>query len=67
VSVGSLYKALHRLEERGMVSTFAGEPTAVRGGRSKKHVRIEPSGREALQASVAGYQRLFDGIDLETP
>jgi len=65
VSVGSLYKALHRLEERGMVSTRDGEPTAVRGGRSKKLVRIEASGRAALEASVAGYQRMFDGLDIE--
>lgn len=65
VSVGSLYKALHRLEERGMVSTFASEPIAVRGGRSKKHVRIEASGRAALENSVAGYRRLFEGLDLE--
>jgi DNA-binding PadR family transcriptional regulator len=65
VSVGSLYKALHRLEERGMVSSLSSEPTSVRGGRAKKLVRIEPGGRAALEASVSGYQRLFEGLDLE--
>lgn len=67
VSTGSLYKALHRLEERGLVSTEVGEPSAVRGGRSKKLVRVEPDGLAALEASVAGYQRLFEGLDLEAP
>jgi len=67
VSIGSLYKALHRLEERGMVSTEVGEPTAVRGGRSKKLVRVTLDGLAALEASVTGYQRLFDGLDLEAP
>lgn len=63
VSVGSLYKALHRLEERGMVSSSTGEPTAVRGGRSKKLVQIEPDGLAALEESVSGYRRMFDGLD----
>jgi DNA-binding PadR family transcriptional regulator len=63
VSVGSLYKALHRLEERGFVSTSVGEPTAVRGGRAKKHLRIEPSGRAALDSSIQSFRRMFDGLE----
>lgn len=62
VSVGSLYKALHRLEKRGLVSTCIGEPTGVRGGRAKKHVRVEPDGRLALETSIASYQRMFEGL-----
>ena len=62
VSIGSLYKALHRLEEQGLVSSSIGEPTAARGGRAKKHIALEPAGRRALASSVAAYQRMFDGI-----
>jgi DNA-binding PadR family transcriptional regulator len=62
VSVGSLYKALHRLEERRMVTTSVGEPTAVRGGRAKKHIHVEPAGRRALEASIRAWARMFDGL-----
>ncbi len=62
VSIGSLYKALHRLERRGFVSTYSGQPTAVRGGRAKKHFLIEPEGRQALEASVGALLRMFDGL-----
>jgi PadR family transcriptional regulator PadR len=65
VSVGSLYKALHRLETRGLVKTTVGEPTSVRGGRAKKHVRIEPAGRAALRASIASYRRMFEGLGMD--
>ena len=62
VSVGSLYKALHRLEERGLVSTSVGEPTSVRGGRAKKHVKVEAAGHRALQDSMRAYARMFEGL-----
>ena len=62
VSIGSLYKALHRLEHRGLIASYAGEPTAVRGGRAKKHFTIEPEGRRALEASVGALLRMFDGL-----
>ncbi len=65
VSIGSLYKALKRLENRGLVTPFSGPPTAVRGGRAKKHFRMEPAGREALQASVSSMLKMVDGLGLD--
>lgn len=65
VSVGSLYKAIHRLEERGYVSTVVGEPTAVRGGRAKKHVQLEPAGRAALEESVRALGQMLSGLGMD--
>lgn len=65
VSIGSLYKALSRLEGRGFVTPFVGEPTAVRGGRAKKHFRIEPAGRDALEASLKSLQKMVHGLGLD--
>lgn len=65
VSVGSLYKALHRLEEQGLVASSVGEPTAIRGGRAKKHIAIEPAGRRALTSSIEAYQRMFEGLETD--
>ena len=69
VSIGSLYKAIHRLERRGYVSTTTGEPTSVRGGRAKKLVRVEAAGRTAFEDSVRSLVRMVGGltVDLETP
>ena len=65
LSVGSLYKAIHRLEKRGFVSTHVGKPTAVRGGRAKKHVRLEPTGHAALASSVQSIYNMVDGLILD--
>jgi PadR family transcriptional regulator PadR len=62
VSIGSLYKAIHRLEKRGYVSTSVGQPTSVRGGRAKKHVHVEAAGQAALEDSVRALGQMIDGL-----
>lgn len=65
VSIGSLYKALHRLERYGLTGVTVGEPTGVRGGRAKKYVHLRPSGQVALRESVGALMRMVDGLDAE--
>lgn len=65
VSIGSLYKALHRLERQGLTGVTVGEPTGVRGGRAKKYVHLRPAGRAALGESVEALLRMVDGLDTE--
>ncbi len=65
VSVGSLYKAIHRMEDRGYVSTYVGEPTGVRGGRAKKHVKVENAGREALNDALRALGAMVEGLDVD--
>jgi DNA-binding PadR family transcriptional regulator len=49
-SIGALYTTLDRLEQKGFIKTRMGEPTAERGGRAKKMVRITAKGiREAQE------------------
>ena len=62
-----MYKALHRLEKRGLVSTSVGKPTAVRGGRAKKYIRLEPAGHAALSAQVQTINRMVEGLALSDP
>jgi DNA-binding PadR family transcriptional regulator len=51
VAVGSVYAALARLGEKGLVTSALGEATAVRGGRAKTYFRITAKGlREARRA-----------------
>jgi len=51
VSYGAVYTTLDRLEQKGFVAHWMGEPTAERGGRAKKYFRVLPEGREALRAT----------------
>jgi PadR family transcriptional regulator PadR len=41
VSPGAIYTALDRLERRGLVRSKLGDPTAQRGGKRKRHYRIQ--------------------------
>src|SRR6516162_12182 len=51
VTVGALYSTLDRLESKGYVASRFADPTAERGGRSKRFFRVEPLGLKALQRS----------------
>jgi DNA-binding PadR family transcriptional regulator len=51
VAQGSVYITLERLEQKGLVSSRMGEPTAERGGRAKTYFRVTTKGlREVRQA-----------------
>src|SRR6058998_2633277 len=58
ITVGSLYTTLSRLEEKGLVQSWVGEPTAERGGRAKRHYKIKGSGQALLKEVQAARQRL---------
>ena len=40
------------------------EATSKRGGRSKRHYRVEPAGEQALAATRQMLDRMWDGVDL---
>jgi DNA-binding PadR family transcriptional regulator len=52
VSLGAIYKTLDRLAAKGLVSSWLGEPTAQRGGRRKRHYRVEAGGEAALRNAL---------------
>ena len=61
-SFGAIYSTLRRMEDKGLVRSFAGEPEAVRGGRAKKHVVLTPRGRAALREAHAAVVRMAEGV-----
>ena len=63
VSTGGLYTILARLQDKGLVSSFVGEPTAERGGRRKKHYRLEHSGRQALARTHAAIRNMTEDLE----
>lgn len=64
VSVGAVYATLSRLEDKGMLSSWEGDPEARRGGRARRHYRLEPDGARALRAARGMMDRMWDGVDL---
>jgi PadR family transcriptional regulator, regulatory protein PadR len=55
-SIGALYTTLDRLEAKGLIKTWMGDPTPERGGRPKRMVRVTAKG---IQAATAFYNALI--------
>jgi PadR family transcriptional regulator PadR len=51
VSRATVYVALKRLEQKGLVTSRLGESTPERGGRAKRFFKLKPSGLKALRES----------------
>lgn len=49
LSLGALHSTLTRLEEKGYITSYLGEPTATRGGRRKRYFELTKSAVSALQ------------------
>jgi DNA-binding PadR family transcriptional regulator len=64
VTAGAVYATLDRLESKGLVSSELGPGTPVRGGRPKRHYRIEADGVRALGAVREATNRLWAGVRL---
>jgi len=61
VPQGSLYPALHRLENRGLL---AADWKQTDSGREAKFYRLTKKGRARLEADSASWQRLSEAIGL---
>ena len=55
---GTLYPALHKLENEGMVESYEG----VENGRPRRCYRITQSGRKALSKDRAEWQQLSRAV-----
>jgi PadR family transcriptional regulator len=53
IAVGAIYTALARLERRGLVQSWLGEPTPERGGKAKRYYRVLAAGKKALDKAEA--------------
>ena len=65
VAVGAIYTGLDRLEEKGFVESWMGEPTAKRGGRGKRLYRVTSTGRRALADMNRAFRKLSAGLGTE--
>jgi PadR family transcriptional regulator, regulatory protein PadR len=59
VSVGSVYAALERLEQKGLVSSSLGDPTPERGGKAKRYFRVTKEGLQQVHRTRQVLTRLW--------
>ena len=61
-SVGALYTTLDRLEAKGLVRTWMGDPTPQRGGRPKRMVCVTREGVQEAKAFYRAVNRASRGV-----
>src|SRR5580704_13980905 len=59
VEHGSLYPALHRLEDRGLIASFWG---TSENNRKAKYYRITPTGRKQLASERSRWDQIVSAI-----
>jgi len=64
VSIGAVYATLDRLEAKGYVKSYHGDPTPERGGRSKRFFRVTAKGVAAVNRAQRALQSMTEGLDL---
>lgn len=64
VTVGALYTTLERLEAKGLVYSWFADATAQRVGRPQRYFKLLPAGVEALSGSKAGFDRMWEGLNV---
>lgn len=62
LTVGALYRTLDRLEEKGYVSSWTGDPSPERGGRAKRYFRVDPLGLRALRQTQRELNAMWEGV-----
>jgi DNA-binding PadR family transcriptional regulator len=62
VSRASVYAALDRLEQMGLVTTTLSAPTPIRGGRSKRLLKVSGKGVRAVRDAQRAFTTLWRGL-----
>jgi PadR family transcriptional regulator PadR len=63
VASGAIYMTLDRLEKKGLLASRLTEPTAERGGRSKRCYSVTKPAIAALKQSRRALISLWDGLE----
>jgi DNA-binding PadR family transcriptional regulator len=62
VLLGSVYDAVNRLEEKGLIDSSLGEATPERGGRAKRHFRTTSKGLQLVRETQKSLVKLWKGL-----
>jgi PadR family transcriptional regulator, regulatory protein PadR len=62
VSVGSVYAALDRLENKGLVASSLGDPTPERGGKAKRYFHVTKEGLRQVHETRRVLSKLWQAL-----
>lgn len=65
VAIGTVYMTLGRLEEKGMIRSYVGNPSPHRGGRRRRHYLMQEAGHHALGRAYRTFKAMSDGLQQE--
>jgi DNA-binding PadR family transcriptional regulator len=63
VSINAVYTTLERLEIKGLLRSWVGEPSPQRGGRRRKFYALRPAGLAALQHAYRAVTAMAAGFE----
>ena len=63
VSPAAVYVTLRRLEQKGLLSSSMSAPTAERGGKARRCVKVTAAGLESLRMARQVLDRMWKGLD----
>ena len=64
VSIGAVYATLDRLETKGYIKSYHGDPSPERGGRSKRFFQVTANGITAVNRTHRALRSMTEGLDL---
>ena len=62
IAIGGIYYPLERLVKKRYLNAYKGEPTAVRGGQSKRYYKLSRHGKEALMNERKAQEAFWKGL-----
>jgi len=65
VAQAAVYITLRRLEQKGLLSSWMSEPTAERGGKARRCVKVTGAGVRLLRECRQTLDRMWRGLDPE--
>lgn len=63
VSINAVYTTLDRLESKGLLRSWVGDPTPQRGGRRRKCYALTPTGITAMRHAYRAFQSMAAGLE----
>jgi PadR family transcriptional regulator PadR len=63
VAPAAVYVTLRRLEEKGLVASKMSAPTAERGGKARRCVKVTRAGLESLREARQAIDSMWKGLD----
>lgn len=64
VAPAAVHITLRRLERKGLVTSWLGDPTPERGGKARRYVKVTRAGVESLRAARKVIDQMWHGLDL---